>query len=322
MCVLFAATYPERARALVLYGTYAKRCDPDARLSLGADLGRAQRRSPRELEEAWGEDVDLSTMCARTPTPDDGRRGSSGAGARRRARRGARDLILMNSKADVRDVLPTVQCPTLVAPPHRRPRRPRRGGALPRRAHSAARASSSSRATTTSRSSTPDQILDEVEEFLTGVRPTPASDRVLATILFTDLVGSTERATSSATRPGRRCSREHHARACGASSRASGARRSTPPATASSPSSTARRARSAAGSRSARRSARSGSTSARASTPARSSGRPARSRADRRARRARVMALAASRRRARELDDARPRRRLGPRRSRTAASTR
>ena len=40
----------------------------------------------------------------------------------------------------------------------------------------------------------PDQILDEVEEFLTGVRPAPASDRVLATVLFTDLVGSTERA--------------------------------------------------------------------------------------------------------------------------------
>jgi class 3 adenylate cyclase len=42
----------------------------------------------------------------------------------------------------------------------------------------------------------PDQILDEVEEFLTGARPAPASDRVLATILFTDLVGSTARAGS------------------------------------------------------------------------------------------------------------------------------
>lgn len=38
-------------------------------------------------------------------------------------------------------------------------------------------------------------MLDEVEEFLTGTRPAPASDRVLATTLFTDLVGSTVRAT-------------------------------------------------------------------------------------------------------------------------------
>jgi class 3 adenylate cyclase len=38
----------------------------------------------------------------------------------------------------------------------------------------------------------PDDVVDEVEEFLTGVRPTRVGDRVLATILFTDLVGSTE----------------------------------------------------------------------------------------------------------------------------------
>src|SRR4026207_2513497 len=41
----------------------------------------------------------------------------------------------------------------------------------------------------------PRVVLDEVEEFLTGVRPKPSTDRVLATILFTDLVGSTQRAT-------------------------------------------------------------------------------------------------------------------------------
>lgn len=34
--------------------------------------------------------------------------------------------------------------------------------------------------------------LKEIEEFLTGVRPAPADDRVLATVLFTDIVGSTE----------------------------------------------------------------------------------------------------------------------------------
>lgn len=40
----------------------------------------------------------------------------------------------------------------------------------------------------------PDEIVDEIEEFLTGVRPAPSADRVLATVLFTDLVRSTERA--------------------------------------------------------------------------------------------------------------------------------
>jgi class 3 adenylate cyclase len=39
-----------------------------------------------------------------------------------------------------------------------------------------------------------DAVLDEIQEFLTGIRQGPAPDRVLATVLFTDLVGSTERA--------------------------------------------------------------------------------------------------------------------------------
>jgi class 3 adenylate cyclase len=42
----------------------------------------------------------------------------------------------------------------------------------------------------------PDAIVDEIEEFLTGVRPVPDRDRVLATVLFTDIVGSTERAAA------------------------------------------------------------------------------------------------------------------------------
>jgi class 3 adenylate cyclase len=40
----------------------------------------------------------------------------------------------------------------------------------------------------------PEDLLDEVEEFLTGVKPAPVSERVLATVLFTDLVGSTDQA--------------------------------------------------------------------------------------------------------------------------------
>ena len=41
-----------------------------------------------------------------------------------------------------------------------------------------------------------DAVLDEIEEFLTGIRPIREADRVLATVLFTDVVGSTERAVT------------------------------------------------------------------------------------------------------------------------------
>lgn len=190
MCVLFAATYPERTRALVLYGTYAKRRDPDEDYPW-APTSEERLRYARELEDTWGENVDISTM---SPNADKElslwyqRRGRASLSPA-----AARDLILMNSQADVRHVLATVQCPTLVL--HRtgdRDSRPEEGRYI------AARIPGARFVELTGDdhmpSVRPDEILDEIEEFLTGVRPAPASDRVLATILFTDLVGSTERA--------------------------------------------------------------------------------------------------------------------------------
>jgi class 3 adenylate cyclase len=54
-------------------------------------------------------------------------------------------------------------------------------------------------------------ILDEIEEFLTGARPTPEPDRVLATVLFTDIVRSTEHATRLGDHRWRELLEEHHA---------------------------------------------------------------------------------------------------------------
>jgi class 3 adenylate cyclase len=192
LCILFAATYPERVRALVLYGSYAKRSDPDDDYPW-APTREGRERVARELEASWGADVDLSTMA---PNADE----ELVAWAHRRGRAGlspagARDLILMNSKADVRDLLPSVQCSTLVL---------HRTGDLdssPDESRYIADRIPEARFVELSGEDhlpmvDPDQILDEVEEFLTGVRPPPATNRVLATVLFTDLVASTERAAA------------------------------------------------------------------------------------------------------------------------------
>jgi class 3 adenylate cyclase len=56
-----------------------------------------------------------------------------------------------------------------------------------------------------------DQIVDEVEEFLTGVRRGPEPDRILATVLFTDIVGSTEKATALGDRAWLQLRDDHHA---------------------------------------------------------------------------------------------------------------
>ena len=188
MSVLFAATYPERTRSLVLYGSYAKRLRSDD--YPWASTWEERQAAAGELEAGWGEDVDLSTMW---PNADV----TASAWFHRMARAAlspaaARDLILMNSKVDVRDLLPAVRCPTLVL--HRTgdgDSRVEEGryiaehipGAqfreLPGDVH------------------VPwvdmDDVLDPIEEFLTGSRPAVVGDRVLATLVFTDIVGSTER---------------------------------------------------------------------------------------------------------------------------------
>jgi class 3 adenylate cyclase len=190
LCIVFAATYPHRVRALVLYGTYAKRSYPDEDYPW-APTWEARVAVGRELEESWGENVDLSTMWPSADRADAAwfhRRGRASLSPA-----GARDLILMNSKADVRDLLPSVQSPTLVL---------HRTGDLDSRVDEGRYIGDHIARARFVELSGHDhfpavdsgQILDEVEEFLTGTRPVAVSDRVLATILFTDLVRSTERA--------------------------------------------------------------------------------------------------------------------------------
>jgi class 3 adenylate cyclase len=186
MCVLFAATYPARTHALVLYGTYAKRLRSD---DWAPTWDERVAAAEALLEAGWGDRFDLETMAPDAP-PDlvewFGVRGRAGLSPR-----GARDLILMNSQADVRDALPLVQAPTLVL---------HRTGDLDANVAEgrfiAERIPGARFVELPGEDHVPhidsDQILDEIEKFLTGVRPAPVADRVLATVLFTDLDGSTE----------------------------------------------------------------------------------------------------------------------------------
>ena len=197
MCVLFAATYPERTAALVTLGCFAKRRDPDEDYPW-APTAENREESIRDVERNWGhlrpEDVEYYAP-SRLGDEQFARnlerylRGAASPGA-------AAALLRMNSYIDVREVLPTIRVPTLVL--HRvgdhdvnvaegRYLAARIPGArfveLPGDDHWIPAGDT-------------DAIADEIEEFLTGTRPAPEPDRVLATVLFTDLVGSTERAAA------------------------------------------------------------------------------------------------------------------------------
>jgi pimeloyl-ACP methyl ester carboxylesterase len=207
MCCLFAATYPDRTTALILYGTYAKRTDPDDDYPWAATWEQRQAYAD-QVEREWGFESDLGTMAPNADAPltvwwRSRARASASPGA-------ARALVLMNSRIDVRGVLPTIRVPTLVL---------HRGGDLDSRLEEgryiAGRIPEARFVELPGEDHIPwmdaDQIVDEVEEFLTGVRRGPDPDRVLATVLMTDIVGSSERAAELGDRRWRELLEAHHA---------------------------------------------------------------------------------------------------------------
>jgi pimeloyl-ACP methyl ester carboxylesterase len=189
MCCLFAATYPDRVSALVLYASYANRCDPDDDYPWAATWEERQTYAA-EVERTWGDEADRERMG---PDIDEALAGWYLRRARAAASPGAaRDLILMNSQIDVRGILPAIAVPTLVL--HRvgdGDSRWEEGRYLAERIEGAEFVLLEGNDHLPW--SEPDQILDEIEGFLTGVRRGPDPDRVLATVLFTDLVRSTEK---------------------------------------------------------------------------------------------------------------------------------
>lgn len=207
MCCLFAATYPERVSALVIYASYAKRRDPDGDYPWAATW-EERRAYAAEVERMWGEEADRTRMGANV---DD----AMAAWYLRRARAAAspgaaRDLILMNSQIDVRHVLPAISSPTLVL------HRTGDGDSRVEEGRYLAEHIEGARFVELPGADhlpmvEPDQILDEIEGFLTGVRRGPDPDRVLATVLFTDLVRSTEMAVEVGDRRWAELIETHHA---------------------------------------------------------------------------------------------------------------
>jgi pimeloyl-ACP methyl ester carboxylesterase len=208
MSVLFTATYPERTPALVVYGIFAKRIwSADYPW---APTPEARRREFEALERNWATRMDLDQLV---PSADEAFKRRLATYFRRSASPGAAVALLrMNTEIDVRDVLPSIQVPTLVL--HRtddldvkveegRWIAEQIPGAkyveLPGDEH-------------TVWAGDVDALVDEVEEFLTGVRRGPEPERVLSTVLFTDIVGSTERAAQLGDRGWSGLVEQHHAR--------------------------------------------------------------------------------------------------------------
>jgi pimeloyl-ACP methyl ester carboxylesterase len=210
LAVLFAATYPERTRALVTTGMFAKRLWSDD--YPWAPTGAERALAIEAVERDWGVDADLENL-APSIAADSAFHDRLATYLRRSASPGdAAALLRMNTDIDVRALLPTISVPTLIV--HRTGDRDanveegrwissRIPGAqfveLPGDDHLPWVGDA-------------DAILDEIQAFLTGVRPEPSRDRVLSTVLFTDIVASTDHAREVGDRRWRGILDEHHAR--------------------------------------------------------------------------------------------------------------
>ncbi len=190
MAAMFAATRPERTGALILY-------EAMPRMSWAPDYDWPLRIEEREAYVRTGRWGDGSRILGLAPHAADNDRlrrwfaklerlaASPGTAAR---------LMRWNGEIDVRAVLPSIQAPTLVL--HRA------GDAFIDIRHSrylaehipGARYLELPGTDALSFGSESERLLDEVEQFLTGARKLPDPERILATVMFSDIVDSTRRA--------------------------------------------------------------------------------------------------------------------------------
>jgi class 3 adenylate cyclase len=188
MCLLFAATYPQRARALVLYGSYARPLHLLSDEEFSKEIDRIDRR--------WGTGEYLTSRYMPGAVSEEARRMYARFERQCASPSAVMAIRRMNREIDARHVLPAIRVPTLIM--HRvgdsainvelgRYLAAKIPGAryveLPGTDH----------VPFYERDIT-DRIVGEAEEFLTGSRSEPDVDRVLATVMFTDIVDSTKRA--------------------------------------------------------------------------------------------------------------------------------
>ena len=188
MALLFAATHPQQCRALVLCGCFAR---------FTTSWVPTEEQFLDYVEHAWGTGGSLP-FFAPTRANDPifqrwwwrfERIGASPAAAK--------SLMDMNFQIDVSDIISTIRVPTLVI--HRTEDvliRVEGGRYLAQNIPGARYIELPGKDHLPFVGDNATEIADAIEEFLTGSRPAVAVDRVLATVLFTDIVGSTEKAVA------------------------------------------------------------------------------------------------------------------------------
>jgi len=194
MSALFAATYPERTSALIMYGSYPKRIWSE-------DFPWAPTPDQRQLffdaiKNGWGGIVDLDIIAPSAMHDERFKKWWASYLRHSASPADALALAKMNTEIDIRHILSAIHSPTLII---------HRTGdldiAVEGSRYMAQKIPNAKFIELPGQDHLPwvgdaDKILNEIELFLTGELHSAVGDRILATCLFTDIVGSTEAAHS------------------------------------------------------------------------------------------------------------------------------
>ncbi len=204
---MFAATHPERTTALIEFATYARMAvAPDYPQGTEIDALRAFLAI---MEKEWGSPALLKLWAPSLAEDEEAGRWWARLLRNGSAPGGIEELAQMYEQIDVRPLLPLIRVPSLIMW--------RAGDRMIRPALSKVVAEGIPEAKSVELpgddhivvAGDQEAVLGEIEEFLTGRRSGPPAERALATVLFTDIVGSTERAASLGDLRWRRMLEEH-----------------------------------------------------------------------------------------------------------------
>jgi class 3 adenylate cyclase/pimeloyl-ACP methyl ester carboxylesterase len=193
MATVFAATYPDRTTALVLVDAFP-RVVRTTDYPWGADAEELAAQL-RAIEAGWGEGTMLG-LFAPELTDDVALHASWARYERHSVSPGtALAMVPMMAEIDIRPVLPAIRVPTLAIAREQGPIPAEHGRYLADHIRGARYAHLPGR-NNLIWSGDQEAVIGEIQQFITGVRPTPEPERVLATIMFTDIVGSTDLAAA------------------------------------------------------------------------------------------------------------------------------
>jgi class 3 adenylate cyclase len=207
IALAFAAAHPERTQAVIAF-----EAAPRFTRSEGDDFGVDPDVMSRFAEAAQTMDVDTTISIVAPARMNDpgfrswfrryGRSAQSGIPAQA--------VVMMTMSVDIVERLSAIEAPVLVLNKTAHPMLPIRNARALATALPHGRLVELPGTGTTIFSNDVDDVADEIEAFLTGSRPPPRRDRVLSTVLFTDIVGSTARAAQVGDRDWRELLEHHH----------------------------------------------------------------------------------------------------------------